>query len=72
MYTDNEYFVTVFYSVTKISLVLLIYSHPHMLDVSDFLCLHSVSLLQVGVFARKNTCAAAGFVGGFLLGLASS
>jgi hypothetical protein len=42
-----------------------------MQDISDFLCLHSVSLLQVGVFARKNTCAAAGFVGGFLLGLAS-
>jgi len=27
---------------------------------------------KVGAFARKNTCAAAGFTGGFLLGLASS
>ena len=69
---DNSYIATLFYTVTKASLVLLIYSHPHVLDFSDFLCLHSVSLLQVGAFARKNTCAAAGFVGGFLLGLASS
>lgn len=43
-----------------------------MLNVSHFLCLLSVSLLQMGVFARKNTYAAAGFVGGVFLGLASS
>jgi FUN14 domain-containing protein 1 len=34
---------------------------------------HSPNLMEkVGAFARKNTCAAAGFVGGFFLGLASS
>jgi len=67
----DKYFATVF-SVIKVRIVLLICSHPHILHFSDTLCLHSVSLLQVGAFARKNTCAAAGFTGGFLLGLASS
>jgi len=67
-----KYFAAVFYIVTKVRIVLLIFSRPHILHFSDALCLHSVSLLQVGAYARENTCAAAGFTGGFLLGLASS
>jgi hypothetical protein len=58
--------------LTKVGIVLLIYSLPNILLFCDVLCLNSVSLLQVGAFDRKNTCAAAGFMGGFLLGLASS